>query len=113
MEEVFARFPRLYERRHEQAGYLSGGAADAPLGMALLTRPRLLVVDEPSLGLAPKLVGEVMQTLDALRREKGLSSSSWSKTPGPPSASWTGCTSWKGAAWSLRGAPRRPWRTRT
>ena len=43
------------------------------LGMALLTRPRLLVVDEPSLGLAPKLVGEVMQTLEALRREKGLS----------------------------------------
>lgn len=73
MEEVFARFPRLYERRHEQAGYLSGEQQMLLLGMALLTRPRLLVVDEPSLGLAPKLVGEVMQTLDALRREKGLS----------------------------------------
>ena len=74
MEEVFARFPRLYERRHEQAGYLSGGEQQMLLlGMALLTRPRLLVVDEPSLGLAPKLVGEVMQTLEALRREKGLS----------------------------------------
>ena len=71
---VFARFLRLYERRHEQAGYLSGGEQQMLLlGMALLTRPRLLVVDEPSLGLAPKLVGEVMQTLEALRREKGLS----------------------------------------
>ncbi|KGQ22218.1 ABC transporter ATP-binding protein [Thermus filiformis] len=74
IEEVFARFPRLYERRNEQAGYLSGGEQQMLLlGMALLTRPRLLVVDEPSLGLAPKLVEEVMRTLDGLRREKGLS----------------------------------------
>lgn len=74
MEEVFARFPRLYERRHEQAGYLSGGEQQMLLlGMALLTRPKVLVVDEPSLGLAPKLVEEVMRTLEALRREKNLS----------------------------------------
>ncbi len=74
MDEVFTRFPRLYERRHEQAGYLSGGEQQMLLiGMALLTRPKVLVVDEPSLGLAPKLVEEVMRTLDALRKEKGLS----------------------------------------
>lgn len=74
IDEVFSRFPRLYERRSEQAGYLSGGEQQMLLlGMALLTRPRLLVVDEPSLGLAPKLVEEVMRTLDELRREKGLS----------------------------------------
>ena len=73
-QELFARFPRLYERRHEQAGYLSGGEQQMLLlGMALLTRPKVLVVDEPSLGLSPKLVEEVMRTLDALRREKGLS----------------------------------------
>ena len=74
MEQVVARFPRRYGRRQEPAGYRSGGEQQMLLlGMALLTRPRLLVVDEPSLGLAPKLVGEVMQTLEALRREKGLS----------------------------------------
>lgn len=74
MEEVFDRFPRLYERRYQQAGYLSGGEQQMLLlGMALLTRPRLLVVDEPSLGLAPRLVEEVMTTLRALRQEKGLS----------------------------------------
>ncbi|MFN4231864.1 ABC transporter ATP-binding protein [Thermus sp.] len=74
IEEVFARFPRIYERRHEQAGYLSGGEQQMLLlGMALLTRPKVLVVDEPSLGLAPKLVEEVMRTLEALRREKNLS----------------------------------------
>ncbi|WP_018465275.1 ABC transporter ATP-binding protein [Calidithermus timidus] len=72
-EEVFARFPRLYERRREQAGYLSGGEQQMLLlGMALLTEPRVLVVDEPSLGLAPRMVEEVMRVLGELRREKGL-----------------------------------------
>lgn len=72
-DEVFRRFPRIYERRREQAGYLSGGEQQMLLlGMALLTEPRVLVVDEPSLGLAPKLVEEVMRVLGDLRREKGL-----------------------------------------
>lgn len=73
MEEVFLRFPRIFERRHEQAGYLSGGEQQMLLlGMALLTEPEVLVVDEPSLGLAPKLVDEVMKILGELRRDKGL-----------------------------------------
>ncbi|RIH84424.1 High-affinity branched-chain amino acid transport ATP-binding protein LivF [Meiothermus luteus] len=72
-EEIFARFPRLYERRFEQGGYLSGGEQQMLLlGMALLTEPKILVVDEPSLGLSPKLTEEVMRVLDELRREKGL-----------------------------------------
>ncbi|MER3443074.1 MAG: ABC transporter ATP-binding protein [Meiothermus sp.] len=72
-EEVFARFPRIYERRREQAGYLSGGEQQMLLlGMALLTEPKVLVVDEPSLGLSPKLVEEVMRVLGELRRDKGL-----------------------------------------
>lgn len=72
-DEIFSRFPRIYERRAEQAGYLSGGEQQMLLlGMAMLTEPKVLIVDEPSLGLSPKLVEEVMQVLDTLRREKGL-----------------------------------------
>ena len=73
-ERVYALFPRLAERRRQLAGTLSGGEQQMlAIGRALMGFPRILLVDEPSLGLAPKLVGEVMQTLDALRREKGLS----------------------------------------
>ncbi len=72
-DEIFTRFPRIYERRFEQGGYLSGGEQQMLLlGMALLTEPRILVVDEPSLGLSPKLTEEVMRVLDELRRDKGL-----------------------------------------
>lgn len=72
-DEIFSRFPRIYERRTEQAGYLSGGEQQMLLlGMALLTEPKILVVDEPSLGLSPKLVEEVMRVLGELRRDKGL-----------------------------------------
>jgi branched-chain amino acid transport system ATP-binding protein len=72
-DEIFSRFPRIYERRLEQSGYLSGGEQQMLLlGMALLTEPKILVVDEPSLGLSPKLTEEVMRILDELRREKGL-----------------------------------------
>lgn len=72
-DEIFTRFPRIYERRFEQGGYLSGGEQQMLLlGMALLTEPKILVVDEPSLGLSPKLTEEVMRVLDELRRDKGL-----------------------------------------
>jgi branched-chain amino acid transport system ATP-binding protein len=67
---VLARFPALAERRHHLAGTLSGGEQQMlAIGRALVARPRLLLMDEPSLGLAPKLVTGIFHTLRQLRAE--------------------------------------------
>lgn len=69
MEEVFAIFPRLKERRAQMSATLSGGERQMlAIGRALMSRPRLLMLDEPSLGLAPLIVREVLNTVAALRR---------------------------------------------
>ncbi|MBV8249518.1 MAG: ABC transporter ATP-binding protein [Comamonas sp.] len=68
MEEVFAIFPRLKERRAQLASTLSGGERQMlAIGRALMARPRLLMLDEPSLGLAPLIVKEVLQVVASLR----------------------------------------------
>ena len=70
---IFAIFPRLAERQRQLAGSLSGGEAQMlAISRALMTRPRLLLCDEPSLGLAPAFVREVLATLGRLRRDQGM-----------------------------------------
>ena len=73
LDEVYARFPQLAERSRQYAGTLSGGERQMlALGRALMSRPRLLLLDEPSLGLAPLIVREIFRVLIDLRR-RGLS----------------------------------------
>ncbi len=72
-ERVFSLFPRLAERGDQQAGTLSGGEQQMlALGRALMMRPRLLLLDEPSLGLAPLVVKEIFRVLRELNEKEGL-----------------------------------------
>ncbi|ADP16698.1 ABC transporter family protein 51 [Achromobacter xylosoxidans A8] len=74
LERVYALFPRLKERRAQLAGTMSGGERQMlAIGRALMSGPRLLLIDEPSLGLSPLLVEQVFDALAALNRDDGLS----------------------------------------
>ncbi len=73
MELVYDYFPKLAERRTLKAGYLSGGEQQMlAIGRALMARPRLMLLDEPSLGLAPLLVEEIFQIIERLNKEEKL-----------------------------------------
>jgi branched-chain amino acid transport system ATP-binding protein len=69
MKEVFRLFPRLQERRRQDAGTLSGGERQMlAIGRAVMARPKLLMLDEPSLGLAPRIVKDIFQIIADLRK---------------------------------------------
>ncbi|MEM2123941.1 MAG: ATP-binding cassette domain-containing protein, partial [Methanolinea sp.] len=67
-------FPRLKERRHALAGYTSGGEQQmCAIGRALMSRPKMILLDEPSMGLAPQLVEEIFEIVKSLNEQEGVS----------------------------------------
>ncbi len=74
LEMVYGYFPRLKERRASLAGYTSGGEQQmCAIGRALMSRPRMILLDEPSMGLAPQLVEGIFETVKRLNEEEGVS----------------------------------------
>ena len=74
IERVYAYFSRLRDRRHAMAGYTSGGEQQmCAVGRALMSRPKMILLDEPSMGLAPQIVEEIFDIVETLNQKEGVS----------------------------------------
>lgn len=74
LEKVYSYFPRLRERRSSQAGYTSGGEQQmCAIGRAMMSKPSMMLLDEPSMGLAPQLVEEIFEIIKELNEKEGVS----------------------------------------
>jgi branched-chain amino acid transport system ATP-binding protein len=74
LDLVYQYFPRLRERRNSQSGYTSGGEQQmTAIGRALMAQPKMILLDEPSMGLAPQLVEEIFEIVQTLNRKEGVS----------------------------------------
>ena len=74
LDKVYAYFPRLKERRNSQSGYTSGGEQQmTAIGRALMAQPKMILLDEPSMGLAPQLVEEIFEIVKELNKKEGVS----------------------------------------
>ena len=74
LERVYSYFPRLKERRHSQAGYTSGGEQQmTAVGRALMAKPSMILLDEPSMGLAPQIVEEIFEIVQNLNQQENVS----------------------------------------
>jgi branched-chain amino acid transport system ATP-binding protein len=111
---VYDYFPRLKVRRASQAGYTSGGEQQmTAIGRALMSRPKMILLDEPSMGLAPQLVEEIFEIVKKLNEEQGVSFLLAEQNTNTRCATPNMATSWNRAA-SYSTARRRPCaRTRT
>ncbi|MCZ7653078.1 MAG: ATP-binding cassette domain-containing protein [Rhodocyclaceae bacterium] len=99
LERVYHYFPRLKTRRSSQSGYTSGGEQQmTAIGRALMAKPTMILLDEPSMGLAPQLVEEIFEIVRDLNQKEKSAFSLRSRTPWSRCATPTSATSWRTAA---------------